>query len=346
MKKAQAGENITVGFIGGSITQGCLSSNPKTCYAYLVYQWWKRKFPNSKIIYINAGIGATTSEFGAARAESDLLCHEVDFAVVEFSVNDEATLHFRETFEGLIRKIYLADNKPAMLIVNSVRYDNGDNAQDIHNEIGKWYQIPCVSMKSTIYEALKKGRLIKNEITQDNLHPNDLGHELMAAVICNFLEKVYEDKEDTLYEIACPKPLTKCAYENSLRYQNDMCCPQLNGFMADNTPQNDIREIFRKGWTAEHEGAYIRFEITGSCFAAQYRKSVNLPTPIAKAVIDGDEEHSIILDGNFDETWGDCIYITTLAEHIPYGKHVIEIQIIKAHDNDKAPFYLASVIGA
>ena len=39
MKKAMRGEDITVGFLGGSITQGCLSSSPETCYAYLVYRW-------------------------------------------------------------------------------------------------------------------------------------------------------------------------------------------------------------------------------------------------------------------------------------------------------------------
>lgn len=347
MKKAQAGEDITVGFIGGSITQGCLSSTPETCYAYLVYQWWKKKFPQAEIVCINAGIGGTTSEFGAARADSDLLKYKVDFAVVEFSVNDEATLHFKETFESLIRKIYLNDSKPAILIVNSVRYDNGDNAQDIHNEIGRWYQIPCISMKSTIYDSLMNGKFAASDITQDNLHPNDLGHELMAAVICNFLEKVYADNsEATLSEKDCQMSLTESAYEKSVRYQNDVCCPELSGFIADSMPQNDIREIFRKGWTSDKEGAYIRFEITGSCFAAQYRKSVNLPTPIAKAVIDGDEEHSVILDGNFDETWGDSIHITTLAEHIEYGKHVIEIRIIKTHENDQVPFYLVSVIGA
>ena len=33
MKRAQEGEALTLGFFGGSITQGCLSSVPETCYA-------------------------------------------------------------------------------------------------------------------------------------------------------------------------------------------------------------------------------------------------------------------------------------------------------------------------
>ena len=67
MRKAKSGEPITVGFLGGSITQGCLSSTPETCYAYLVYEWWKKQFPDTSVTYVNAGIGGTTSQFGVAR---------------------------------------------------------------------------------------------------------------------------------------------------------------------------------------------------------------------------------------------------------------------------------------
>ena len=68
MRKAIKGEPVTLGFIGGSITQGCSSSLPTTCYSYLVFQWWKKTFPKTEFTYVNAGIGGTTSEFGVARA--------------------------------------------------------------------------------------------------------------------------------------------------------------------------------------------------------------------------------------------------------------------------------------
>ena len=40
MQRAKAGESLTLGFLGGSITQGCLASRPNLCYAYRVYSWW------------------------------------------------------------------------------------------------------------------------------------------------------------------------------------------------------------------------------------------------------------------------------------------------------------------
>ena len=73
MKKARQGQEITIGFLGGSITQGSLSSGPETCYAYLVYEWWRKSFPQAQIRYVNAGIGGTTSQFGVARVEEHLL---------------------------------------------------------------------------------------------------------------------------------------------------------------------------------------------------------------------------------------------------------------------------------
>ena len=41
MRRAQAGEELTIGFLGGSITQGSLATEHKNTYAYRVFTWWK-----------------------------------------------------------------------------------------------------------------------------------------------------------------------------------------------------------------------------------------------------------------------------------------------------------------
>lgn len=361
MKKAMRGEDVTIGFLGGSITQGCLSSSPETCYAYLVYKWWCEKFPDVKFTYVNAGIGGTTSQFGVARVDSDLLSKRIDFTVVEFSVNDDDNVHFLETYEGLIRKIYGYETEPAILIVNSVRYDNGINAQTQHIKIGKAYDLPCVSMKPTLYEKIVDNTYTSRDITEDDLHPNDEGHGLMAEVITSFLNTVYEElkagneEADNHLNVLNMTPVSENAYENSVRYQNNNSDSVLilnEGFAADMQPQEDIREIFRRGWTANQKGARICFEIEGTCIGVQYRKSVVQPTCVARAVVTvdgGDASGSKItkiLDGNFEETWGDSLHLDTVAEHLPYGKHHLEIELIETHEEDKVPFYLVSVIGS
>ncbi|MBQ2609311.1 MAG: SGNH/GDSL hydrolase family protein, partial [Butyrivibrio sp.] len=53
--RAKAGEELVLGFFGGSITQGSLSSKPELCYAHRVFDWFKKEFPNAKFHYVNAG---------------------------------------------------------------------------------------------------------------------------------------------------------------------------------------------------------------------------------------------------------------------------------------------------
>ena len=95
---------------------------------------------------------------------------------------------------------------------------------------------------------------------------------------------------------------------------------------------------------ASDKGAGITFVVEGTEIAVQYRKSVRHPAPVAIAVLDGDEEHAVTLDANFDETWGDCLYISTLAHHIAAGEHTVEIRLVETHEDDVTPFYLVSVI--
>ena len=84
----------------------------------------------------------------------------------------------------------------------------------------------------------------------------------------------------------------------------------------------------------------------GTCLAVQYRKSVKKPAPIARAVVDGDEEHAVLLDANFEEDWGDCLFLQDLLIHGPAGPHSVDITLVETHENDAVPFYLVSLIAS
>lgn len=353
MERAGHGEKLCVGFIGGSITQGSLSSTPQSCYAYLVYQWWCETFPQAAFTYVNAGIGGTTSQFGVAHVGEDLLNKKTDFVIVEFSVNDEDDAHFMETYEGLVRKIYGAELRPAVLLVHNVRYDDGKSAERVHECIARHYDLPAVSMRSTIYAEVAAGRIQKRVITPDDLHPNDAGHRLVASVITYLLEQVREKTKDGTAKISkgdvgaeMPVPLTENAYEASVRYQKDNSKPLLQGFVPDERAQDGITDCFKRGWTAEKCGDLITFYVEGSCIAVQYRKSVKKPAPIAEVIVDGDRERCVRLDANFDEDWGDKLELITVLEHGEMRTHEVQIRITEAHADDVVPFYLVSVIAS
>ncbi len=58
-----------------------------------------------------------------------MLREQPDFVIVDFSVNDKAKECFQETFEGVLRKLLSWPSEPAVLVLNNVYYDTGENAR-------------------------------------------------------------------------------------------------------------------------------------------------------------------------------------------------------------------------
>ncbi len=349
MKKASEGGRYTLGFFGGSITQGAVTTRPELCYAHRVYDWFVKTFPKAEFVYLNAGIGGTTSQFGVARVQDDLLSYEPDFAIVEFSVNDEPNEHFLETYEGLVRKVLSAPSHPALMLVHNVYYHSGSSAQPQHSRVGRHYQLPSVSMQSTIYKETVSGRIPNREITHDDLHPNDEGHGLVASVITYLLDDVHAHMtEAEEAEAALPAPMSENAYETSERIRNDHASvkPLLKGFVADTAPCEGITDDarFAKGWTAGKVGDELIFHVNAANIAVQYRETIHLPGPVAELILDGDTDHPFILDSNFKETWGENLRLDTILEHGEKREHEVKVRIREAHPEDRKPFYLVSLI--
>lgn len=345
MEKAERGEELTIGFFGGSITQDCAATVHENSYGYRVFQWWERTFPEAVLHYVNGGIGGTTSHFGVSRVVTDMLMYQPDLVVVDFSVNDEANKFFQETYEGLVRKILSWKSEPAVLLLNNVFYDSGKNAQEYHNAVGDWYHVPHVSIKDTVYEKMKAGLYTREELTQDGLHPSDKGHALLAREIIDFLEQVRNTKEQEPKALF-PEPMTKNAYEKAKRLTIREISPELFGFSADTEEKKGHLDIFRNGWIGKKPGDKIIFEVTASCIAIQYRKTIAKPALRAKLILDGDRKNTWILDGNFEQDWGDCLYLEPVLHHGQGFNHRLEIEILDDGKDDATPFYLLSLIVA
>ncbi|MBO7353339.1 MAG: SGNH/GDSL hydrolase family protein [Lachnospiraceae bacterium] len=387
MKRAKKGEKLTLCFLGGSITQGSLSSTPETCYAYLVYSWFVQRFPKAKFTYVNAGIGGTSSQFGITRLAENVTPYKPDFCMVEFSVNDPANPLFKETYEGLIRRLRRLPGSPALLIMNNLFYDTGVNSQDEHDEIGEAYDITCISVRDAVRPEIEAGRIKREELSPDGLHPNDAGHAVLAGLVTDHLEKLCAEYVEGKAKPAAPvvtiDPVTVNAMEKLKRTQYRSKAVECKGFKPDYSKKKDLHDLFKHGWKAWNKGDSITFTFTGSELALQYRKTIHRPTPVAEAIIDGDTAHPVLLDGNFDQDWGDHLYIGTLMYHgerietaladtgrVQFAKptkaeaaaeaklaaisqkqpekkkHTVTIRIIETHKDDKVPFYLVSFITA
>ncbi|MBR1863397.1 MAG: SGNH/GDSL hydrolase family protein [Ruminococcus sp.] len=346
-KKAEEEKKLSIVYLGGSITQGCNASTQEKRYVDLSAGWWKRRFPDLELTCFNAGIGATTSQFGAARVEDHVLSHEPDVVFVEFSVNDSDNMMFFETYESLIRRLLKNGGVRAVVIINNLFYDTGMNAQNIHNAVGRQYGLPIVSVRDNVYPRIMLGEIDPKVYTDDMLHPTDIGHKNVAELICELLDEeyeIYKKSELTGKPDLAPK-LTKCRYEDAAVINNLNSSPELDGFTPDTHVAEQFCDPFKNGWTASAKGSSISFEVRGSIIMIQWRRSVKQPAPVAYAVIDGKEQERVKLDANFDETWGDLCCLTMLTDKAEKGvSHRLTVTL--EEEGTASDFMLISVITA
>ena len=345
MTRAAAGEKLVIGYLGGSITMGSVATVQEKCYAYLSHLWWKEKFPRAAVEFVNAGIGATTSQFAVARVEEDLLAYKPDVVFIEFTVNDDTSEHFQETYEGLLRKVYGHETKPAVITLQNAFYHDGVSAESIHTPVAKYYDLPIVSFKKAVVERVMAGEIVESDITPDHLHPNDKGHALLAEVVDYYLDKVYEEWRQESGVAELPVPMTKNRYEASIRLRNkNLEVKASEGFAPDTSVQEHITHIFKNGWEVTKEGAYLEFDIEATCLSIQYRRTMKHPAPSMKVFVDGEEK--AVLNGEFEETWGDLIALETIFENDYRQLHHIRLELIKTHEDDQLPFYLVAVLAS
>lgn len=346
-RRAAAGEELTLGFFGGSITQGSLAAEQGNCYAFRVYRWFVDTFPGATFHYVNGGIGGTDSFYGVARAVTDLLQYQPDFVVVDFSVNDTKLPFRKETYEGLLRKVLAWPSRPAVVLLNNIYYDTGLTAEDDHAAVGGHYGIPHVSIRDSIYKDLHAGRYASRELlSPDGLHPNDFGHGLVAGEIIRLLAGVNARRDEPEAEPPFPAPLTPNAYENARRLTIRELSPKLEGFRADPEEKLGHLDHWKNGWVGRTPGSKITFSVEGSCIAVQYRKTIRRPALRAQLILDGDTAHPILLDGNFDEDWGDCLYLQPVLHHGERKTHTVEITVLPTEDENPTEFYLMALIVA
>ena len=54
----------------------------------------------------------------------------------------------------------------------------------------------------------------------------------------------------------------------------------------------------------------------------------------------------MLLEGTFDEDWGDCLYLEPVLHGGQRGAHTVAITVVEADGEGLTPFYLLSLIVA
>ncbi len=221
IEQAKSGREVTIAYIGGSITQGAGAVPIHTqCYAYQSYLRFQEICGNKENVrFIKAGVGGTPSQLGMIRFERDVLRDGIvkpDIVVIEFAVNDEGDETKGDCYESLIRKAFKQPNEPAVILLFSV-FANDENLQERMIPIGNHYHLPMVSIKNAVTEQFYKkqdeGRVMtKNQFFYDIYHPTNAGHTVMADCLAYLWKQA--ELSDEVAESVLHEPLIGNTFEN------------------------------------------------------------------------------------------------------------------------------------
>ena len=313
--KAERGEKITVAVIGGSITAGAKATKNENRYADRVAQWWRKTFPKSDVVFVNAGVGATGSGYAALRAQRDLLSQKPDFVIVEFGVNDGDTREFAETYEGLLRQILRQPQNPAVLLL-FMKYRGGGNAQQWQSRLGRYYALPMVSFRDAVQPEIDAKTLSEDDVMADEVHPNDRGHQLTAEFITHYLEDARKNRDKSASGVL-PPPMLSDRFERVHFYDG-----------ANLQPTKNVGWLFDKpsgSWIATVPGSVLECEIAGELIETV---SFRIKGPMGRARVQVDDLPPVVLEGWFDATWGGFLPVDVIARDLKAGSHRVRIELL------------------
>ena len=306
IEKARAGEDVTVAFIGGSITEG-YNAGTTEIYAKLVYDYLSGTYgTGDNVHYVNAGLSGTPSLLGLIRSERDVFSYEPDLVFVEFAVNDGSSAEDTLGFENLLRKALLYESEPAVIVLYSVT-EEGYNAQTNMAPITWHYDLPSVSVKNAIWSHIEDGTFLWKDWSNDSAHPNASGQLLYSKFIISLIETMLAEEPDTSYDVSLESFKAK-DYTGTCLVDRENNTDRIEiTSLGDWAEQGDGVSAFSNGWLlpAGGEEAFT-FTYTGTALFLVYKDNAeNANYCTVDIYVDGEHVHE--LDGSTSDGWGNPV---------------------------------------
>ncbi len=202
--KLEAGREVRVGYLGGSIT----AQNGWRVKSLAHFQ---SLYPKAKLTEINAAIGGTGSDLGVFRVQQDVLDHLPDLLFVEFAVNDGSASpdQIYRCMEGIVRQTWRKLPECDICFVYTItealvpplldgKFQRSASAME---QVAEHYGIPSIHLALEVAKLAKEGKVVwkaplpktseekaalgdKFVFAPDSVHPHpETGHELYEKAI-------------------------------------------------------------------------------------------------------------------------------------------------------------------
>jgi len=163
LAKLEAGQPVTVAYLGGSIT---------SMYGWrsLSKDWMAKTWPKAKITAVDAAIGGTGSGLGVFRLGHDALSKNPDLLFVEFATNDGGSKpeEIWKNFDGIVQQTWRKNPKTDIVFTYTItskmmkEYGAGKmpRAASAMEKLADHYGIPSVCFGPRVAAEVKAGRLV------------------------------------------------------------------------------------------------------------------------------------------------------------------------------------------
>ena len=330
MQKALAGEEVTVAYLGGSITEG-YSAGAEKCYAKLSFEKFKEAFGGGdNIKYVNAGISGTPSKLGNIRLRRDILSHDPDIVFIEFAVNDAMDDEHQAAYESIVRDLLEKDIAPVLLFS---RTETGYSAQSYMKKIGEYYNLPMISYADAVTYLLDNGKMQWKEFSDDYTHPNFKGHALVADMIGYYFEQAYASAPDT--KPYPDTPLTYMVQQGMQMFENADIEPESMGSWK----KGSNVAFFKDGWSHDPEEGNdpLVFRFKGKFAHIVYKtvKTGDYGDISIKIYVDGELSDTRTLKSVTKDGWGNPI-TNMLSMQAAEKEFTIEISMAEGCETQQA----------
>ena len=318
--KARRGEEITLVYLGGSITEGALAvPQSSRCYAALSARQFAEKYmPDpSRMNYVNAGISGTPSLLGITRLEQDVLVHSPDVVFVEFAVNDSADPVSQMVYESLIRRLLQSDSQPAVVLIFTLMRE-GHTCQPHMLQVGKHYDLGMISVVDAVKVQIILGKMQWSDYSSDYTHPNNDGHAFIADLISHYFDQAAAVK---------PTPYTlpeEAVFGMDLQHLKNVRNGDAALVSTGDFPFGLVTcYSYKQGWKHTSGAEPLTLRLTASYLTLAFRQENNQACGTAEVLVDGVVKAT--LPGHAGNAWGNVV--TQLIDLGGSGEHTIEIHM-------------------
>ena len=327
IEKARKGEDVTLAYIGGSITQG-YNAGTTEIFAKLSSDYFRETYATTgEVNYVNAGLSGTPSLLGLIRSDRDIFEAKPDIVFIEFAVNDAQDNQNKAAFESLLRKALMQEQEPAVVLLFSVTED-GYTCQSNMQMIGMNYGLPMISVPNAIPPEFEAGRMTWKDWADDGSHPNKNGQKLYSEFIIHYWNKV--DAEEASAPFLLREKMLNLDYTTMKMVDKEtLKVSDLGSFHEENG-----HEAFPNGWVkaadAKENNSFV-FEIDCRSLFLVYKEANNATFGTAEVYVDG--EKMLTITSNKPEGWYNPVPVRIMRDSECKTRKV-EIRM-QAGDEDK-----------